>query len=170
MNSSRMTAPQNQSTARIESLNGRVLVLFMLICMAALKIAIWGASKIILFQVYGSVRVAREHLEIVKIKPRLVVSNGDIVAQRGFEFFLIGQLIWLPLSVAVFLLVWRLLPKPYHDAMQQNTYSGWSVLVAIILFFTATLVPLKLILLIAPLAIAVIVLIARASTQAPRPY
>jgi len=149
-------------------MNGRVLVLFMLICMTSLRIAIWGASKIILFQVYGSERVGREHLEIVKIKPRLVVSNGDILAHRGFEFFLIGQLIWLSLSVAVFLLVWRLLPKPYHNSMQQSTYSGWSIVVAVILFFAATIVPLKLILLIAPLAILALLISARASAQANR--
>lgn len=164
-----MATPEVQATtARNEGMNGRVLVLFMLIFMTSLRIAIWGASKIILFQVYGSERVAREHLEIVRIKPRLVVSNGDILEQRGFEHFLIGQLIWLPLSIAVFLLVWGLLPKPYHNAMQQPTYSGWSVLAAIILFFAATIVPLKLILLIVPLAISALLISAWASARAIR--
>lgn len=153
------------TTTRNEATNGRVLVIFVVICMTALRFAIWAASTIILWLVYGREQVAREHLQIVKIKPRLVVSNGDILWQRGFEHFLIGSLIWLSLSVALFMFVWRLLPQPYHKARQQGTYSGWSLLAAIFLFFATNLVSLKLILLIAPMVIAALVISARAIRQ-----
>lgn len=151
----RLTSTQN------ESLNGRVLVIFIAIAMSMLRIGVWVASQIVLFQVYGRERVSREHLQIVKIKPRLVVSNGDVLWSRGFEHFLIVGAIWMTLTVLLFSLAWKLLPKPYHDAMQQGTYAGWSILTLIFLFFG--LLPLKMTLIIAVVTLVVVLSTARAS-------
>lgn len=164
-----MAAPQNQSsTAQNETTNGRVLIIFILICLTALRIAIWTSNTILLWLAYGRERVAREHLHIVKIKPQLVVSNGDVLWHKTFEHFLIGSLIWIPLSMAVFLLVWKFLPEPDRVATQQGTYSSWSILAVIFLFFTAFLVPLNFTLLIAALAIAALLISAWTSARAAR--
>ncbi len=64
-----MTIKQN------ESLNGRVLVIFIAIAMSMLRIGEWVASQVVLFQVYGRERVSREHLQIVKICFGAEVSN-----------------------------------------------------------------------------------------------
>jgi len=153
----RLTSTQN------ESLNGRVLVIFIAITMSMLRIGVWVASQVVLFQVYGRERVSREHLQIVKIKPRLVVSNGDVLWSRGFEHFLIVGAIWMTLTVLLFSLAWKLLPKPYHDAMQQGTYAGWSILTLIFLFFALGLLPLKMTLIIAVVTLVVVLSTARAS-------
>jgi len=145
-----------------ESLNGRVLVIFIAIAMSMLRIGEWVASQVVLFQVYGRERVSREHLQIVKIKPRLVVSNGDVLWSRGFEHFLIVGTIWMTLTVLLFSLAWKLLPKPYHDAMQQGTYAGWSILTLIFLFFALGLLPLKLTLILAAVLLVVVLSTARA--------
>ena len=160
-----MAKLEAQSTrARNAMTNSRVLVIFVLICLTSLRIAIWTASTIILWLVYGRERVARELVHIAKFKPELA-SNGEVLWHRTFELFLIGQLIWISLSVAVLLLVWKLLPRPDRDATQQCAYSSWGLLAVIFLFFTAMLVPLKFILLITPLAIAALLISAWTSAR-----
>jgi hypothetical protein len=148
-----------------ESLNGRVLVIFIVIAMSMLRIGVWVASEVVLFQVYGRERVSHDHLQIVKIKPRLVVSNGDVLWSRGFEHFLMAGVIWMSLTILFFYLAWKLLPKPYHGAMQQGTYAGWSILSVIILFYALGLLPLKLTLVIAAVLLVVVLLTARASVR-----
>jgi len=165
-----MTAAQNQSsTTENETTNGRVLIIFILICLTSLRVAIWTSSTILLFLAYGRERVVREHLRIVKFKPQLVVSNGDVLWHKTLEHFLIGSLIWMPLSMALLVLVWKFLPEPDRVATQQGTYSSWGLLAVVFLFFTAFLVPLKFTLLIAPLAIAALLFYARISAR-PVPH
>jgi hypothetical protein len=149
---------QDRSTIKQhESLNGHFLVIFMVIAMSMFRIASWAAGRIILLLAYGRTRVSREHLELVKIKPQLLVSNGDVLWNKGFEHFLIGQTIWIPTTCLLLVLAWKLLPEPYHDAMQQNkTYVGWSLAAAILLFFAMAWFPLKLIL---PLAAGLLVVL-----------
>jgi hypothetical protein len=150
--------PQDGSTIKQnESLNGQFLVIFMVIAMSMFRIALWAAGRIILLLAYGRTRVSREHLELVKIKPLLLVSNGDVLWNKGFEHFLIGQSIWIPTTCLLLVLAWRLLPAPFHDAMRQNkTYAGWSLVAAIFLFFAMTWFPPKLIL---PLAAGLFVVL-----------
>ena len=162
-----MTTPQDQlSTTQNKTTNGRVLIIFILICLTALRIAIWTSSTILLCLAYGRARVAREHLHIVKFKPQLVVSNGDVLWHKTFEHFLVGSLIWMPLSMAVFLFVWKLLPQSDRAATQQGIHASWSLVLVIFLFFTAFLVPLKFTLLFAPLAIAALLISAWISAPA----
>jgi hypothetical protein len=153
-------------TKRNESMNGQVLVIFMVSALSMLRIAIWSASRIVLLQVYGRERVVREHLQLVKFKPQLVVSNGDALWGRGFEHYLIGVAIWLPSTILIFLTAWKLLPKAHHDAMQQGTYAGWAVLLAIFLFFGAGFLSLKLTLITAAVVLAVVIGTARFSVRA----
>jgi hypothetical protein len=154
------------TTSRNESLNGQVLVIFMVSALSMLRTAIWGASQIILFQVYGRERATREHLQLVKFKPKLVVSNGDVLWGRGFEHYLIGMAIWLPSTILILLVAWKLLPKAYHDAMQLGTYAGWAILLAIFLFFGANFLSLKLTLITAAVVLAVVIGPARLSVRA----
>jgi uncharacterized membrane protein YhaH (DUF805 family) len=153
-------------TKRKESMNGQVLVIFMVSALSMLRIALWGASQIVLFQVYGRERVARDHLRLVRFKPQLVVSNGDVLWGRGFEHYLVGIMIWLPSTILLFLAAWKLLPKAHHDALRQGTYAGWAVLLAIFLFIGANFLSLKLTLITAAVILAVVIGTARLSVRA----
>lgn len=154
------------TTNRNESLNGQILVIFMVSALSMLRIALWGASQIVLLEVYGRDRVTREHLKLVKFKPQLAVSNGDVLWGRGFEHYLIGMAIWLPSTILIFLVAWKLLPKAHHDAMRQGTYAGWAILLAIFLFFGANFLSLKLTLITAAVVLAVVIGTARLSIRA----
>jgi len=149
------------TAAQKESLNGRVLLLFICIALSTLRIGIWISNWIVLFWVYGRERVFREHLEIVKIKPLLVVSNGDVFGPLGFVHFLIAVILWMVLSISLLTFSWKLLPTPYHDSIKQGTYAGWSILAAITLFFTLNILPLKFALALALLVVAMVFLTLR---------
>lgn len=73
-----------------ESARSVWLVSFMAVTTSALRIAIWAGNEITLWQLYGRERVTREHLQITRIKPKLLVSNGDVLAGIGFYHYLIS--------------------------------------------------------------------------------
>jgi len=152
-----------------ESLNGRFLLVWLVTTVSMLRIAIWLASQIILLLVYGRERVFREHLQIVRMKPQLVVSNGDVLLNRGFEHYLIGVVIWIPSTTLLLFLAWKLLPKPYQDAMQQKgSTTSWSILSTIILFFVLNILPLHLALILAAVLLAFLLLTARSAISTDR--
>lgn len=137
--------------AKIASVDENVrsvwLVIFMAVTTSALRIAIWAGNEIMLWQVYGRERMAREHLRITRIKPKLVVSNGDILWGKGFYHFLISGLIWLPLAVGLLFLAYYILMPKWHQETLQNskeqTVNLVGLLWALALFFLiAGLLPL----------------------------
>jgi hypothetical protein len=65
-----------------------------------LKIGLRVSDAVILRQVYGAPRVAAEGLTIVKTKPHLVVSNGDVLKDHGFIHFLIVAPFFLGVGAA----------------------------------------------------------------------
>ena len=154
-----------QSKTTQESLNGQILVMFMAIAMGMLHLGIWIASRLVLFQVYGRERVLREHLQMVRIKPRLQVSNGDILWHRGLEHFLISGVIWIPATVCLFALAWHWWPDSYRSAvLKGTTSSGWAIFAAILIFFGSSFVSVEWSL---SLAFALpLIVILRARTQA----
>jgi len=149
------------NTEQRESLRGRALVIWLVITLSMLRIASWLSSEIILLHVYGWERVSREHLEMAKLKPLLVVSNGDVLPNSPFVHYLIGVAIWIPSAVFLVLLAFKLLPQPYYEAMKGGTYAGWSILSTIVLFFALNMLPLKIALISAFVLLAVLLLTAR---------
>jgi hypothetical protein len=150
------------NTKQSESLRGRVLVVWLVITLSMLRIAWWVSSQIILIHVYGWGRISRDHLQMAKLRPLLVVSNGDVLPTSPFIHYLIGLAIWIPSAVLLVVLAFKLLPQPYREAMKGGAYAGWSTVLAIILFFALIMLPLKLALLCACLLLAVLFLTARA--------
>jgi hypothetical protein len=99
----------------------------------------------------------------------LLVSNGEVLWNKGFEHFLIGQTIWIPTTCFLLVLTRKLLPAPYHDALQQNkTYAGWRLAAAMFLFFAMAWFPLKLILPLAAALLVVLLLDAARPSHLPR--
>ena len=156
------------NTQQIESLRGRALVIWLVTTLSMLRIASWVSGQILLIHAYGWVRVSREHLQMARLKPLLVVSNGDVLPTSPFVHYLIGVAIWMPSAVLLIVLAFKLLPQPYHEAMKGGsmkggTYSGWSILSTIFLFFALNMLPLKLALLSAFILLAGLFLTARTS-------
>ena len=85
------------NTSQYESLRGRALVIWLVITLSMLRIASWVSGQIILIHAYGWGRVSREHLQMARLKPLLVVSNGDVL---------------------LVVLAFKLLPQPYREAMK----------------------------------------------------
>ena len=82
-----------------------------------------------------------------RLKPLLVVSHGDVLPIWPSVHYLIGVAIWIPSAILLWILAYKLLPKPYQEAINGGTYAGWSILSTIFLFFALNMLPLKLALL-----------------------
>jgi hypothetical protein len=106
------------NTSQYESLRGRALVIWLVITLSMLRIASWVSGQIILIHAYGWGRVSREHLQMARLKPLLVVSNGDVLPYSPFVHYIIGVAIWLPSAVLLVVLAFKLLPQPYREAME----------------------------------------------------
>jgi hypothetical protein len=154
------------NTKQSASLSGRVLVIWLVVTLSMLRIASWVSGQMLLIHAYGWERVSREHLQMARLKPLLVVSNGDVLPNSPFEHYLIGVAIWIPSAILLLVLVFKLLPQPYHEAMKGGPYAGWSILATIFLFFALNMLPLKLALLCSSILLAVLLLTVRASVPA----
>jgi hypothetical protein len=112
------------NTSQYESLRGRALVIWLVITLSMLRIASWVSGQIILIHAYGWGRVSREHLQMARLKPLLVISNGDVLPYSPFVHYIIGVAIWLPSAVLLVVLAFKLLPQPYREAMKGGRYEG----------------------------------------------
>jgi hypothetical protein len=74
------------------------LVIWKAVCTATLRLSMVVANTLALWRVYGRARVLREHLQITRIKPQLVVSNGDVLRGLTFQHYVTGAAIWLASS------------------------------------------------------------------------
>jgi hypothetical protein len=153
-------------TKQSESLNGRVLVMWLVITLTVLRIASWVSGEILLIHAYGLERVSREHLQLKRLKPLLVVSNGNVLPTSPGVHYLIGVAIWIPSTILILALAFKLLPQPYHEAMRAGHPAGWSILLIIFLFFALNMLPLKMALLVASILLALLFLTARAFLRA----
>lgn len=118
-----------------------MLVIWMATATSALRIALWAANVITLWYLYGRTTVEHEHLRITKIKPQLVVSNGDVLRGIGGYHFLVGVAIRLPLTCGLlFLIYYALLPRQFQEVWERRPQKGQSsgtlaLLWALALFF-----------------------------------
>jgi hypothetical protein len=139
--------------------------MWLVITLTMLRIASWVSGELLLIHAYGWERVAREHLQLKRLKPLLVVSNGDVLPSSPFLHYLIGVAIWMPSAILLWLLAWKLLPPPYHQAMKGSTYAGWSLLLVVFLFFALNLLPLRLAFILAVVVLLVAMGTAQATSQ-----
>ena len=145
-----------------ERVGSIMLVIWMATATSALRIALWAANVMTLWYLYGRTTVEREHLRITKIKPQLVVSNGDVLRGIGGYHFLVGVAIWLPLTcVLLFLIYYALLPSQFRKVWErrpqkEQSFGALALLWALALFF---MVP-GLLTTVPALAIAVVTVVA----------
>lgn len=69
--------------------------------LSVLRFSLETSNRLILWQAYGWHKVQHEHLSIVRVKPQLVVSNGDILRSLGPLHFFYGIALWIPLTFAI---------------------------------------------------------------------
>ena len=95
------------------------LIIVMAVATAMLRVSMLLANTIVLWHVYGRARVLREHLEITKIKPELVVSNGEVLYGLAFGRYAIGAACWLVTTVLAALILYRfLLPAGLRETLR----------------------------------------------------
>ena len=143
-------------TSGIRKSGSLAIIIFVAAAVALLRGALQAADRILLLWIYGRHRVLTEHLTIVKTKPDIVVSNGDVLHGKGFEHYLLGISIWLITTIAFVLLAYRLLPRRERNAVSgRYTVSGTAVLIIIALFFAIGTLPLGLSLFLAVFVITI---------------
>lgn len=81
------------------------LILWASVAITMLRLSLEAAARLVLWQVYGWHAVAREHLSLVRIKPQLVVSNGDVLRGFGTIHYLYGVGIWLSSTALLLMLI-----------------------------------------------------------------
>lgn len=77
------------------------MIVWASVVLSAMRFSLETSNRLILWQAYGWQKVQHEHLSIVRIKPQLVVSNGDILRSLGPLHFLYGIALWIPLTFAI---------------------------------------------------------------------
>jgi hypothetical protein len=101
------------------------IILFFAITATALRACYELAFRVILWHTYGFSKVASEHLKIIKAKPGLVVSNGDVLYGMGFTHYAIGVVLWLPLTFCALILTYKLaLPNLYRALSSKQVTQG----------------------------------------------
>jgi hypothetical protein len=110
----------------------------------ALRFALWSANWITLWYLYGWATVQHDHLRIVRIKPELVVSNGDVLKGIGAYHYFVGVAIWLPVAFGLYLPIFYKLVPPRIQALttqrrrQSESWNSWPVLLVLPLAFLVT--------------------------------
>jgi len=132
-------------TSGIRKSGSLAIIIFVTAAIALLRVSLQAADRILLLSIYGRHRILAEHLIIIKTKPEIVVSNGDVLHGKGFEHYLLGFSVWMITTIAFVLLTYRLLPRRERKAMSgRYTVSVPAVIVIIALFFAIGTLPLGL--------------------------
>ena len=126
--------------------NSAALIVWGSICLTDLRLSLKASNWLILWYVYGWQIVARDHLSIVRHKPQLVVSNGDILRGLGALHFLFGVSLWILTTIAVFSLVMKLLvPQWWRQALERPTRFGGVIGTVALLAMFVTILGLPLV-------------------------
>jgi hypothetical protein len=120
------------------------VVIAVAVISGALRFAIWAANWIVLWYLYGSARVKHDHLRMVRIKPNLVVSNGDVLHGFGFCHYLVSMAIWLILALSLLTLIfYKLIPKRLQMLLtekKKHEIAAWALLIVVPLAILVTAV------------------------------
>jgi hypothetical protein len=71
------------------------------VVLSILRLSLEVSNRLILWQAYGWQKVQHDHLSIARIKPQLVVSNGEILRGLGPLHFLYAIALWIVLTFAI---------------------------------------------------------------------
>ncbi len=117
--------PKSEHETKVDSVRTKVrslsLVMAMAVMTGTLRFAMWAANQITLSYLYGSATVRHDHLRIVRVKPDLVVSNGDVLRGIGAYHYFVGVGIWLPAALGLAFLIDRfLLPEPCRMILRER--------------------------------------------------
>lgn len=140
-------APDAGASIR-QSVRSVWLVIFMAVCTSTLRIARSAASEITLIYLYGRATVVRDHLHITRMRPHIVVSNGDVLRGIGPYHYFVGVAIWLPLAFGLLMLIYyKLMPTWQRALMQvrernQGVNSAALVWVLALFFLVTGLLPM----------------------------
>jgi hypothetical protein len=92
---------------RREGRGTAALIVWSSICLTVLRLSLEASNRLILWHLYGYRTVANYNLSIVRVKPELVVSNGDVLKGWGFIHYLIGVSLWIPVSTIALVLLFK---------------------------------------------------------------
>ena len=141
------------------------LVAGMAIAGGSLRFALWASNVITLWYLYGWATVRHDHLTIVRVKPDLVVSNGDVLHGIGGYHYFVGVVVWLPLTIGLAFLVDRvILPEACRRILKENKPSkdscgAWALLYVLPMLILVTAFLPTLVALFLALASAVVPII-----------
>lgn len=133
--------PHEKTISKREGVSAIWLVFFMAVVTSSLRVTNWTAGEVTLWYLYGRATVTRDHLRIIRIKPQLVVSNGDVLRGIGAYYYFIGVAIWIPLALGLMSLIYyTLLPKRHRKVWQaeEETQGGGAMRWALVLPFLVT--------------------------------
>jgi hypothetical protein len=130
-------------TASRKSGGSAALVVFVTVGTIMARVSFEVSSIILLVSTYGRDQVFAQHLRIVKYKPDMLVSNGDVLYGKGFILYIIGLVIWLASFFVIFQLAMRMLPPAERNALERpyKTFPP-TALIAVGLFFALGQLPL----------------------------
>lgn len=121
------------------------LIVWGSVVLTILRLSMEAANWLVLWQIYGKRTVAQDHLSIVKIKPVLVVSNGDVLRGFGAVHWFYGVALWIPSTLAVLIPLMRYgAPGWWKRALatRRNVRPGMLGIVALLgMFFTIPRLP-----------------------------
>jgi hypothetical protein len=103
-----------------------------------LRLSVEASNWLVLWQVYGQRTVAHYHLSVVRIKPELVVSNGDILRGFGPIHYFYGASLWIT-TIAILVLLFRYVaPKWWELASAREAKpnpGAIGIIASLVMFF-----------------------------------
>lgn len=100
------------------------MIVWSSVTLTAMRLSLEAANRLILWHLYGHATVAHDHLSIVRVKPQLVVSNGDMLKGWGFFHFLMGVSLWLPTTAIVLTLLFKYVTPQWWREQSRRGGSG----------------------------------------------
>ena len=120
-----------------------LLIVWASVTFTVLRLSLEASNWLILWQVYGRKTVAAGHLSLLRTKPELVVSNGDVLRGLGPIHYFYGVGLWLPTTFAVLIpLVRYAAPRWWKQASANRRKmqpSGIATVAVLVMFFAIPL-------------------------------
>ncbi len=96
------------------------MIVWSSVTFSAMRLSSEVAKRLTLWYLYGVSTVAHDHLSIVRVKPKLVVSNGDVLKGWGPFHFLIGISLWLPTAFVVLTVLFKYVTPQWWQEQSKN--------------------------------------------------
>lgn len=122
------------------------IIVWASVALTVLRLSLEASNRLILWQVYGRRAVVANHLWLVRAKPELVVSNGDVLRGFGPIHYFYGVALWIPATIAVLVLLVRYAaPRWWREASanpRKMKPGAIGVVATLLMFFTIPGLPL----------------------------